>query len=128
MTYKTALYNQSLSLLTDLYQLTMAYGYLKSGIEKKEAVFHLFFRKNPFAGGFSVACGLNSVIDFLENFRMDESDIVYLGSLKGNDGKPLFDKEFLDYLTNMEFECDIDAIPEGTVVFPHEPLVRVQGP
>jgi nicotinate phosphoribosyltransferase len=121
-------YNQSLSLLTDFYQLTMAYGYWKSGVDKKEAVFHLFFRTSPFKGGFTIACGLEYVIDYLENFKIDKTDIDYLACLTGNDGKPLFEKGFLTYLEKMQFSCDIDAIPEGTVVFPLEPLVRVRGP
>lgn len=82
---------KSFALLTDLYELTMAYGYWKSGIHEREAVFHLFFRNNPFTGGFTIACGLQTVIDYLDNFQMDDSDIDYLASLKGNDGKPLFD-------------------------------------
>ncbi len=122
------LYKSSLALLTDLYQLTMAYGYWKAGKGEQESVFHLFFRKAPFQGGFTVACGLEMAVDLLENFRLDESDIQYLSTLKGNDGKPLFEHKFLDYLSQMEFTCDIDAIPEGTVVFPHEPLIRVKGP
>ncbi len=128
MPYQLLAYNQSLALLTDLYQLTMAYGYWKSGADNKESVFHLFFRKSPFKGGYSIACGLNYVIDYLQNFSFDESDISYLASLRGNDGKPLFEKRFLDYLRGLKFECDMDAIAEGTVVFPHEPLLRVQGP
>lgn len=120
--------NRSLSLLTDLYQLTMAYGYWKSGMAQKEAVFNLFFRQHPFKGGFTLACGLEYVVDFLESFELDPTDIDYLRSLKGNDDKPLFDDGFLSYLGKMNFECDIDAIPEGTLVFPHEPLIRVKGP
>ncbi len=122
------LYNSSLALLTDLYQLTMAYGYWKAGKGEQEAVFHLFFRKTPFQGGFAVACGLEMLVDFLENFKLESSDVEYLASLKGNDDKPLFEKGFLDYLAELKFTCSIDAIPEGTVVFPHEPLIRVQGP
>ncbi|MEO1653454.1 MAG: nicotinate phosphoribosyltransferase, partial [Bacteroidota bacterium] len=118
----------SLSLLTDLYQLTMAYGYWKSGMGEKESVFHLFFRKNPFKGGFTIACGLASAMDFLEDVKFGEEDIAYLAQLPGNDGQPLFEQAFLDYLAHMEFTCHIDAIPEGTAVFPHEPLLRVQGP
>ena len=128
MPYHTLPYNQSLALLTDLYQLTMAYGYWKAGVDGQEAVFHLTFRQHPFQGGFAIACGLAYVIDYLEHFALDESDITYLASLKGNDGKPLFEREFLAYLGGMHFACDIDAIPEGAVVFPHEPLIRVQGP
>ena len=88
-------YNQSLSLLTDFYEITMAYGYWKTKIESKEAVFHLFFRNNPFKGGFTVACGLEYVIDYLENFQFDKSDIEYLSPLKGNDGKQIFEKDSL---------------------------------
>jgi len=128
MATTTDLYKHSLALLTDLYELTMAYGYWKLGVYDKEAVFHLTFRNNPFHGGYSVACGLQYVIDFLAGFRFDDSDVAYLGTLRGNDGRPLFEKGFLDYLRRMEFACDIDAIPEGTAVFPHEPLVRVRGP
>lgn len=128
MTYKTLPYNQSLALVTDLYELTMAYGYWKNRVENKEAVFNMFFRKNPFKGGFTITCGLNYLIDYLQNFKFDDSDIKYLSTLCGNDGKTLFEKEFLDYLKNLNFNCNIDAIPEGTVVFPHEPLIRVEGP
>jgi nicotinate phosphoribosyltransferase len=122
------LYEDSLALLTDLYQLTMAYGYWKSGSSDKESVFNLFFRENPFQGGYSICCGLSSVIDYLDHFRFEDSDIAYLESLHGNDQKPLFEDEFLTHLRSMQLVCDIDAIPEGTVVFPHEPLIRVQGP
>jgi nicotinate phosphoribosyltransferase len=122
------LYKSSLSLLTDLYQLTMANGYWKVGRAEDEAVFHLFFRKHPFNGGYTIACGLAYVIDFINNLKFCRDDIQYLGQLEGNDGCPLFEKEFLLYLENLEFTLDIDAIPEGTVVFPHQPLVRVKGP
>ncbi len=89
------LYRPPLALLTDLYQLTMAYGYWKLGRAEQEAVFHLFFRKPPFAGGYAVAAGLETAIEFLRSFRFDESDIAYLATLTGNDGRPLFDAEFL---------------------------------
>ncbi len=128
MSFNILPYNQSLALLTDLYQLTMAYGYWKIGMANHEAVFHMFYRKNPFGGGYAVACGLETVLDYLDNFRIEESDTNYLRTLHGNDSKPLFDEPFLDYLRQLKFECDIDAIPEGTVVFPHQPLIRVQGP
>ncbi|MBA3237621.1 MAG: nicotinate phosphoribosyltransferase [Parachlamydiaceae bacterium] len=122
------LYGPSLSLLTDLYQLTMSYGYWKKGLEKKEAAFHLSFRKRPFNGGFTVVAGLEYVIDFLENFHFDPSDLTYLESLKSSDNTPLFEPRFFDYLANLKFSCDIDAMPEGSVVFPYEPLLRIQGP
>lgn len=128
MSFKILAYNQSLSLVTDFYQLSMAYGYWKSGTDDKEAVFHMYFRKNPFQGGYAISCGLEYIIDYLDNFRFDPSDIEYLKNLKGNDGKELFDPGFLDYLAKLEFRCDVDAIPEGTVVFPNEPLLRIRGP
>jgi nicotinate phosphoribosyltransferase len=122
------LYSGSLSLLTDLYQLTMAYGYWKTGMTEKEAVFNLFFRKNPFQGGYTIACGLEYAIDYLQNFRFTADDVAYLATLEGSNGQPLFEAGFLDYLANLRFTCDIDAVPEGTVVFPQEPLLRVRGP
>lgn len=122
------LYRDSLALLTDLYQLTMAYGYWKAGEQDTEAVFHLFFRKQPFAGGFTVACGLHTAAELLRRFRFEESDLAYLATLEGNDGEPLFERAFLEYLGRMRLTVDIDAVPEGTIVFPHEPLVRVKGP
>jgi nicotinate phosphoribosyltransferase len=122
------IYHVNLALLTDLYQMTMAYGYWKSGIIEREAVFNMYFRKSPFNGGFAIACGLHDVIDFLNSFSFAEEDLSYLSSLKGNDGKPLFETGFLDYLRGMQFSCSVDAMPEGTVVFPQEPLLRIQGP
>jgi len=122
------LYRQSLTLLADEYELTMAYGYWKSGSAQKDAVFTLFFRRNPFQGGFAVSCGLRHVIDYVRNFRFDDSDLSYLASLKGTDGRAVFEEAFLEYLRDMRFQCDIDAMPDGTVVFPQEPLVRVTGP
>jgi nicotinate phosphoribosyltransferase len=116
------------ALLTDLYELTMAYGYWKSGTADKEAAFHLFFRKNPFNSGFTLACGLAEAVSFLRQLRFEQSDLEYLGTLKGRDRRPLFAPPFLDYLRGFEFRCDVDAVPEGTAVFPQEPLVRVQGP
>jgi len=123
-----ALYRDSLALLTDLYQLTMAFGYWKLGKAEQEAAFNLFFRKHPFQGGFTVAAGLQSVIDYVEDLHFAEDDIAYLASLTGNDGKPLFEPDFLAYLQALVFTVNIDAISEGTVVFPHEPLLRVTGP
>jgi nicotinate phosphoribosyltransferase len=121
------LYKPSLALLTDLYQITMAYGYWKSGLAEREAAFHVTFRSNPFQGGFSVACGLDYAIDFLRRMQFTEEDVAYLGELKGNDDKPLFDRAFLDYLLKLRINFDVDAVPEGTVVLPHEPLIRVTG-
>lgn len=121
------LYSSNLTLLTDLYQLTMAYGYWKAGMTQREAVFNLFFRRNPFKGGYAIACGLSYVIDFLENFNISDEDVAYLSTLKGNDDKALFDPKFLEYLQQLEFTCDVDAVEEGSVVFPQEPLIRIKG-
>ncbi len=126
--YFPDLYHPSLALLTDLYQLTMAYGYWKVGFHQKESVFHQFFRRSPFQGGFTIACGLASIIEFIQHFHFSNSDIVYLSGLESPDGEKLFENSFLDYLRNMTFTGDIEAIPEGTVVFPYEPLLRVSGP
>ena len=128
MTRLSDLYRPSLALLTDLYQLTMAHAHWQSGTAGKEAVFYLSYRRNPFAGGFSVACGLSRALDFLSNLRFQDEDIAHLSDLTGNDGQALFEPAFLDYLGQMAFSCDVDAMPEGTLVFPHEPLVRVRGP
>ena len=128
MNVTSSIYKPSLALLTDLYQLTMAYGYWKLGRKDDEAVFHLVFRRHPFQGGYTIACGLENAVQFLNAFRFDAGDIAYLAGLTGNDDKPLFERAFLDYLAGLELACDIDAMPEGTVVFPHEPLVRVRGP
>src|SRR5437867_8708338 len=108
------------ALLTDLYQLTMAYGYWKSGRAEREAVFHLFFRESPFQCGFTLAAGLAPAIEFLRAFRFTKDDVAFLGTLSGNDGQPLLERGFLDYLGSLRFTSDVDAIPEGTAVFPHE--------
>jgi nicotinate phosphoribosyltransferase len=115
------------TLLTDLYQLTMAYGYWKKQMLEYEAIFHLSFRQQPFNGGYAITCGLSDAIDYLQNFEFRSDDLAYLAELKGPDGLPLFEPAFLDYLQTLHFACDIDAIPEGNVVFPHEPLLRVSG-
>lgn len=125
---KTFLYQQSLALLTDLYQLTMVYGYWKSGLYNRHAVFHLNFRKWPFKGGFAIAAGLETAIRFLQELHFSSSDLSYLRSLKDVAGNPLFDPEFLSFLNRFEFTCDVDAMPEGSFVFPYEPLLRVKGP
>lgn len=121
-------YRPSLGLLTDLYQLTMAYGYWQQEMAEHEAVFHLFFRQNPFAGGYTVAAGLDMAVSFLEHYGFTDEDVEYLARQTGGDGKPLFDPGFLEALRQLDFCCDVDAIPEGSVVFPQEPLVRVKGP
>jgi nicotinate phosphoribosyltransferase len=115
------------ALLTDLYQLTMAYAYWKAGRAKQEAIFQLFFRKPPFGGGYTVACGLEPAVEWLKAFRFQDDDLAYLATLTGNDGAPLFERAFLDYLGSLRLKVDVDAVPEGTVVYPHEPLLRVTG-
>ena len=122
------LYQGSLALLTDFYQLTMAYAYWKAGKAEEEAVFNLFFRKNPFQGGYTVAAGLDYIIDFCRNFRFEEDDLEYLRAMKNEDNSPVFESAFLVYLKNMEFSCDLEAVEEGTVIFPHMPIVKVKGP
>ncbi len=122
------LYKSSLVLLTDFYQLTMSYGYWKAGIHHNEAVFYHSMRKAPFKGGYAICAGLGTLIEYLENFKFVEEDISYLSELKDSQGKVLFDRDFLNYLSQLIFSCDIDAIEEGCVVFPHEPLIRVKGP
>lgn len=121
-------YQTNLALLTDLYQLTMAYGYWKTGCAEDEAVFHLFYRKNPFENNYAIACGLQDVIDFLANFQFSASDIDYLKTLTDSKGEVLFEKAFLNYLRQLKFTCDLDAIEEGTIVFAQEPLLRIKGP
>lgn len=115
-------------MFTDLYQLTMAYAYWTEGIAETEAVFNLFFRRNPFAGGYTISCGLANVIEFLDNFKFTTTELDFLRTLKTPKGSDMFSDEFIAYLANMEFNCSIDAIPEGRVVFPNEPILRVQGP
>src|SRR5687767_1439077 len=97
---------RNLTMLTDLYQLTMAYGYWKNQMDRREAVFHLSFRKNPFDSGFAVAAGLVDAIEYLRKLHFGEEDLAYLRSLKGRDGKELFEPDFLHYLGRLTFECD----------------------
>ena len=106
----------------------MAYGYWKTGTADRDSVFHLFFRKQPFGGGFALCAGLEQVVRFLTSLEFSDSDLNYLATLRGIDGQPLFEKAFLEYLRALEWRLDLEAIPEGTVVFPHEPLLRVRGP
>src|SRR5438309_5179791 len=106
----------------------MAYAYWKSGKERLDAAFHLSFRRNPFDGGFTIAAGLAYVVDWIESLHFDADDLAYLAQIRGSDGVPLFERGFLDHLSALRFSCDVDAMPEGTVVFPLEPMVRVAGP
>ncbi len=113
---------QNCSMLCDFYQLTMGNGYLKSGHANRIAYFDLFFRRVPDGGGYAVCAGLDSVISYIESLHFDDDDIGFLR------GKGIFDEEFLSYLRNFRFEGDIFAVPEGTPVFPYEPLITVRAP
>lgn len=120
--------DESLALLTDQYELTMAMAYWKNGLADAEAAFQMFFRRLPFEGGFAVMAGLEPLLEWLGRFRFSRPDLDYLATLKDNAGHPLFEGAFLRYLEALRFSCDVDAVEEGTVVFPNEPLIRVQGP
>lgn len=115
-------------LQTDLYQLTMAAAYWQSGKAEQESVFHLFFRKLPFKGGYAIAAGLEPALQWLEAFRFGREELDYLAGLRTKAGTPLFKEDFLKYLGDLRLKLDIDAMPEGSAVFGHEPLLRVQGP
>ena len=112
----------NLTMLTDFYELTMANGYFETGLAEDIAYFDMFFRKVPDGGGFAIMAGLEQTIDYLKNLKFTEEDIEYLRS------KNMFCEEFLDYLRNFKFKCDVWAVPEGTPIFPHEPIVTVRGP
>lgn len=112
---------RNLTLLTDLYELTMMQGYFKTGNNRK-VIFDAFYRNNPCDGGYAITCGLEQVIDYIKNLHFSYDDIDYLRGLN------LFDEDFLQYLSGFTFTGDIYAIPEGTVVFPKEPLVKVIAP
>lgn len=112
---------RNLTLLTDLYELTMMQGYFKSGMNQR-VIFDVFYRTNPSNGGYAIACGLEQVIEYIKNLRFSYEDIEYLRGLE------IFDEDFLTYLSSFHFSGDIYAIPEGTVVFPKEPLIKVIAP
>ncbi len=122
------LYRPSLALLTDFYELTMAFAAWKQGLADREACFVLSFRRIPFDGGFAVAAGLEHAVDHVTRQRFGQADLDWLGGQRGADGSLLFEPAFLDYLAGLRLECDVDAVPEGTAVFQHEPLLRVRGP
>lgn len=112
----------NLTLATDLYELTMIYGYYKTETAERTAVFDLFFRRLPWDNGFALAAGLEQAIEYVKELRFTGEDIAYLRSLN------LFSEDFLEYLRDLRFTGDIDAVPEGTPVFPAEPIVRVTAP
>lgn len=113
---------RNLTMLTDLYELTMMYGYWKKGMGRNRAVFDMFYRATSETTAYAIAAGLEQVIDYINNLRFEEHDIEYLRSLN------LFDEEFLNYLRGFKFTGDIMAVPEGTLVFSYEPIVRVTAP
>lgn len=113
---------ENLALLCDFYELTMSNGYFKNGMDKRIVYFDVFFRSVPDKGGFAIAAGLEQVIEYIRQLRFDEEDIAYLRS------KHLFDKGFLEYLKAFRFTGDIYAIPEGTPIFPGEPILTVRAP
>lgn len=113
---------RNLTMLVDFYELTMGNGYLKNGLGNKIVYFDLFFRRIPDNGGFAVFAGLEQVIEYIRNIKFSEEDIKYL------EAKGIFSSDFLEYLKNFEFMCDIWSVPEGTPVFPGEPLLTVRGP
>ena len=113
---------RNLTLLTDLYELTMMQGYFREKDANETVIFDAFYRTNPDGNAFSICAGLEQVIDYVKNLHFDDADIEYLRGLG------IFDEDFLEYLHNFKFSGDIYAIPEGTVVFPREPLVKVIAP
>ena len=114
--------DRNLTLLTDFYELTMGNGYLENGLADTVCCFDLYFRKVPDNGGFAVMCGLEQAINYIKKLSFTDEDIAYLRD------KKIFSEKFLDYLRSFKFSCDVWAIPEGTPVFPNEPLVIVKGP
>ena len=116
------------ALLTDQYELVMAQGYWRLGMAEQEAVFYLGYRTNPFEGDYVIACGLAEVIKYLSHYAFTESDIAYLQELHSAEGEPIFAPKFLQYLSELRFTCSLDAVPEGTLIQPKEPFLRIQGP
>ena len=112
----------SLALLCDFYELTMGRGYFNSNVRDKIAYFDVFFRRVPDGGGYAIAAGLEQIASYIEGLRFTEEDVQFLR------GKKIFDDEFLEYLKNFKFTGDIWAVPEGTVIFPHEPIMTVRAP
>lgn len=113
---------ENLTLLCDFYEFAMGNGYFKVGLKEKNVIFDMFFRSVPDNASYAIIAGLEQVIDYMENLHFDDSDIDFLRT------KGIFDEEFLKYLKDFEFKCDVWAIPEGTIAFPQEPLVIVRGP
>lgn len=113
---------RNLTMLMDLYELTMANGIFTSDLRDTVTYFDMFFRKVPDNGGYAIMAGLEQLIEYMNDLKFNEDDIDYLRGLN------LFSDEFIDYLRTFKFSCDVWAVPEGTVIFPHEPIVTVRGP
>lgn len=127
-THLSRIYRPDFGLLTDLYQLTTASGYWQRGLHGRRAVFHLFYRRAPFGGRYAIAAGLELAVDLIRRLAFSVDDIQYLGALTGSDGRPLFSESFLNYLQRLRFTGDVYAVPEGTIVLPHEPILRIEAP
>ena len=112
----------NLTMLTDFYEITMANGYFETGMADNIAYFDMFFRRVPDGGGYAIMAGVEQVVDYLKNLKFTEEDIEFLRK------KGIFCEEFLEYLANFKFTCDVWAVPEGTPIFPHEPILTVRGP
>ena len=113
---------ENLAMLCDFYEFTMSNGFFKNGFYKKTVYFDLFYRSVPDNGGFAIACGLEQLVEYIKDLHFDNEDIEYLRS------KNLFDEKFLNYLSDFKFTGDIYAVPEGTPIFPNEPIVTVKAP
>ncbi len=118
----TSFEKDNLTMLTDFYEITMANGFFKTGNAERIVYFDMFFRRVPDDGGFAVMAGVEQLVHYLQNLSFTDEDIAFLKS------KNLFDDNFLEYLRHFSFACDVWAIPEGTPIFPHEPIVTVRGP
>ena len=114
--------NENLAMLCDFYEFTMGNGYLKNNLHKKNVYFDVFFRNIPDDGGFAIAAGLQQVIEYIKDLHFDKEDIEYFRS------KNMFSEDFLEYLADFKFTGDIYAVPEGTCIFPREPIMTIKAP
>lgn len=124
----TQLYRSDLGLLTDLYELTMSHAYREQGMEDREAIFYLYFRSLPPGWNYALAAGTELVAEYLEHWHFSAEDVAYLGSLKSQEGHALFPEHFLNYLQRLRFTGTLEALPEGELVFPNQPILRIQAP
>ena len=113
---------RNLTMVMDFYELTMANGYFKDEDKERKVAFDVFYRKNPDNAGYAIFAGLEQIIEYIENLHFDEDDIEYLR------GQGLFGEEFLAYLANFKFKGDIYSFPEGTIMYPNEPVITVVAP